>query len=170
MTVIYIGRLVKLFWMVSLLAFLAVLLYVHVSLPPFLSFPSELTSFNFVSFDKNKLFYSALGIFIISNLAWYLLIKVFARMLENKNLKNRKFFTLNRVSWLINWLNGFSGLINVVIILTLWFLSILFSETQTRLDKMVTVIYGFLFLIGIWFLLLAYLVLRKENQEVLEDN
>src|SRR5688500_17211325 len=119
MSVIYIGRLVKLFWMVSLLAFLAVLLYVHVSLPPFLSFPTEWTSFDFVSFDKNRLFYSALGIFIISNLAWYLLVKVLAGMLENKKLRNRKFFTHNRVSWLINWLNGFSGLINVIIILTL---------------------------------------------------
>ena len=50
-------------------------------------------------------------------------------------------------------------------------LNILFSETQSgRLDKIVGLIYGFLFIIGIWFLLLPYLVLRKESQEVLEDN
>jgi hypothetical protein len=170
MTVIYIGRLVKLFWMGSLLAFLAVLLYVHVSLPQFLSFPSELTSLDFVSVDKNNLFYITLAVFIISNLAWYLLIKVLAGTLENSNLRKKRFFTINRISWLINWLNSFSGLINVIIILTLLFLSILFSETQSKLDKITTLIYGFLFLLGIWFILLVYLVLRKESKEALEGN
>lgn len=158
----YLGRLVKLFWMLSLLVFLGVLSYVYVQLPPFITFTTEFSALSFLNFDKSNLFYWSLAIFVISNLAWYSVSKLLKSAYQNNKGQN-KFLTHERISSLTNWFNSFSGLINVVIILSLIFINLLFAEEKSGFAPIVTAIYIFLGLIAVWFLLLAYLIFKNEK-------
>lgn len=165
MNSIYLGRLVKVFWMFSLIVFLGVLLYVYVKLPPFISLTKEQTSFKFMNFEKSTIFYWSLTVFILSNIAWYLIVRVLGNISSRSTSDSKKFLTRSKISALVNWLNGFSSLINIIIILSLLFLNILFSENKRGLDQIVNVIYGFLILIGVWFLVLGFLVAKNEKSE-----
>ena len=150
-------------WIFSIVAFLGVLLYVYVSLPQIVSINTNVSAINNFILDKGNVFYLSLSIFIISNLSWYLLSNVLLGLGKRKNISEKVYFNASRSLSFANWLNGFSFLINIFLILSLVFLSVSFSEHTYGLNGLAFVIYGFIGLITLWILLLAYLAIRKDN-------
>lgn len=164
---IYLGRFVKLAWIFSILLFLIILLYVYTKLPPFITLTSNISAVDFLNFQKSNFFYLVLAVFIISNLSWYFLSKKMLSLNRGVLTKN-SFMTSEKILILVNWLNSFSLLINILIILSVIYLGISSSGSTTGLSQLMIGIYIFLGLFIFWFLLLGYLIVRKEKLSELE--
>lgn len=163
-TTIYFGRFAKALWMLSMVVFLVSLLYIYTKLPPFIALTSDISAFNFLNFPKSDFFYGVLIIFIISNLAWYLIAKRLSGFSNFKSNGNT-FMTNDKIHNLINWLNSFSFIINCLIIVSIFFIWVSISETKNGINLLSTGIYSFLGLIVFWLLLLGYLIVKKEKSE-----
>lgn len=163
-TTIYIGRFVKAAWMFSIIFFLVILLYVYTKLPSFITLTSNFSAADFLNFQKSDFFYWVLFFFIISNVSWYLISKKLASINYEVITKN-SFMKGDKVLSLVNWLNSFSLIINILVTLSVIYLGVSTSESKMGLGQISIGIYFFLGLIVLWFLLLAYLLIKKEKPE-----
>jgi hypothetical protein len=98
-------RIVKAFWGLSLLLFLAVLLFVYAFLPGFFKLPSSWNITN-IQPTKSGFFYFLLGLSVTVNLLIYLIGKLRDLLKIYKKKPKDLDFTI--------WITGMAGLINLL--------------------------------------------------------
>ena len=139
-------RIFRSVWFLSVLVVLAVLLYQYAS------WPEEVVigqgEVNFITLSRDGFFYTALVILAFVNVTVYI-SRNFARKAEA--------FTA--------WFYGFVAVINFFLIIALSFISLFNSSENYRFGEIGLVIYGSLFLIGMWLIggLIYWLAQKKRS-------
>ena len=138
-------RIFRSVWFLSVLVVLAVLLYQYAS------WPEEVVigqgDVNFITLSRDGFFYTALVILAFVNVTVYV-SRNFARKAEA----------------FIAWFYGFVAVINFFLIIALSFISLFNSSENYRFGEIGLVIYGSLFLIGMWLIGgLIYWVAQKKR-------
>lgn len=124
-------RIFRSVWFLSVLVVLAVLLYQYAS------WPEEVVigqgDVNFITLSRDALFYASLVILAFVNVTVYI-SRTFAR----------------QVDAFVAWFYGFVAVINFFLIIALSFISLFNSSENYRFGEIGFIIYGSLFLIGMW--------------------
>lgn len=140
-------RLVKAFWLLSLLISLGALLYVYAGLP-------EVINLDFISsgytLNRETYFYLTLGILSFSNFSLYAL---------SRHMKYRN-EAINSI--MINWQLSLAALLNFFYIVAMFFLFLLNSGETFNYDYFGYLIFVSLGLVIIWIFVLPILLIRNK--------
>jgi hypothetical protein len=138
-------RIFRSVWFLSVLVVLAALLYQYAS------WPEEVVigqgNVNFITLSRDTFFYTALVILAFVNVTVYI-SRTFA----------------SKVDAFVAWFYGFVAVINFFLIIALSFISLFNSSENYRFGEIGFIIYGSLFLIGMWLIGgLVYWFIQKKR-------
>ncbi len=142
-------RFLKLFWVITCIAFMVVLFYVYAYLSETLTVANEMT------FGRSEFFYLLLGVFGVLALLLYAIRRFFELHPSFEN------DTTTFQTDLVNWLISFSGVVNVVLILGMVFVAIDNNPDGMRHRIPSFIVYFGPALIGIWAVLLVVVLGKK---------
>lgn len=132
-------------WFLSVVAVLATMLYQYAS------WPEEMVigqgDVNFVTLGRDGFFYAVISILALVNVTVYV-VRSQAKQAEG----------------FVAWFYGFIAVINFFLIIALGFISLFNSNENYRFGEIGFIIYGSLFLIGLWIIggLLYWFTLKKR--------
>lgn len=140
-------KLIIFFRSVSLLVFLAAILYVYALLPEqVLIYENDPTNHYIL---KSNFFFSAIGVFFVMN------VIIYASIFFLKRTDQDHYYMM-----IITWLNGFAGVLNIF--LSMVMVIVLAINTSTGLSVSFLIIVAFL-LVVLWLSLLPYFF-KKAKQ------
>lgn len=147
------SKLINLGWILSIIAFLAVLLFNYAYLQDPVSVYKSGVENIFIS--RENFFYSGLGIFLFTNIVCI----SFSRLIGIKGIIRQAAFKSN----LLIWFNGLALIINVFFILTAFFVSALNNAEFIAADRFYLLVYPMLALMTIWMLSLVVVFLKRKT-------
>lgn len=149
-------KVIKLLYALSIPVFLINLLYVYAFLPDYVGIYFDQGGEAEMTVSKTDFFYSALGLFILTNG----LILLFRRMKRGQlNLSKTEFSDMTGTEVFYHWLNGLSFVINVIYTFSIMFIGMFHSSEHFDITDYVALIYiGPVLLVGwvFWFIYLQF--------------
>lgn len=142
------GKLIKFFWLVTLLTAFGVLLYTYAALGQEVWLEPGITSTARVS--RNVYFYGALGLLVLFNFSFYAV----------SNNMRYKLHRLNEM--LTSWQLGFAGMLNFFFIVSALFVMVLNAGDKFDYNNFGYLIYLALGLIGLWILALPVVIYKAR--------
>lgn len=141
-------RILKLIWFVSFGIVLVILFWVYAALPDMVAYAGDNFS-NFEYLDKEFFFNFYLALIGIANIALYFIAREFVK---NKKTKRRKYIRL------AGWTFGLAFVINLFLIISMIFLSILNSGEKFDYSNFGYLVYFSLGMIFLWVLSLPFVI------------
>lgn len=155
------NKFIKLFWFISLLGFLAMLLLVYSALPIEVDISLGSTLIGDMSVSRNTFFYTMIAIVVLSNGLFLALSKAINLVKaddinRNEFLENSAFRTC-----LTNWLGSFSAVLNLFYAMGTIFVGLHNNPEYVLTSTYSSLAYLSIFLIIGWIFWLVVIVLRK---------
>ncbi|WP_422358965.1 hypothetical protein [Reichenbachiella sp.] len=152
-------KVVKLLYTLSIFVFLAVLLYVYAFLPNQIGIFFDAGGNATISMHRADFFYSALGLFILTNGS----ILLYRRMNRGHlNLGKSEFEDMTTAETIYHWLNGLSFVINVIYIFSIMFVGMYHNSEHFDITNYVALIYIGPILLAGWIFWFIYLQFSKR--------
>lgn len=160
------NKIIKLFLLVSLLGFLAILLLIYAALPPQVDVSLGSDIVQDVILSQNAFFYIVIAIVVLSNGVLMALSKVI-KLVRNENQDDRQGSRATILSGntfeksLANWLGSFSVVLNIFYAMGIFFVG-LYNNPEYALTGTYSILaYFSIFLIIAWIFWLVVIVLKK---------
>lgn len=152
-------KVVKLLYTLSIFTFLIVLLYVYAFLPDQIGVFFDAGGNETISMHRADFFYSALGLFVLTNGS----ILLFRRMNRGQlNLGKTDFDDMTSAEMIYHWLNGLSFVINVIYIFSIMFVGMYHNSEHFDITNYVSLIYIGPVLLAGWIFWFIYLQFSKR--------
>ncbi|MGL1885219.1 MAG: hypothetical protein OCD76_01795 [Reichenbachiella sp.] len=149
---------IKFCYLISVPVFLVVLLYYYALLPESVGVHYSQTGLVLRSISKADFFYSALGVFVITNL----LIYVYRYLKKGVAVEEHiDFSQMNRAESIYHWFNGLSLMFNIFYILSVVFIGLYNSREHFDVSNYALLVYIGPFLIVSWFFWFLFLRFSK---------
>jgi hypothetical protein len=149
-----IRRILKLFWLVSILVFLFVLLYSYAGYPENVAIFYNKSGFAELFISKSNIFYIGLGLFVLVNGVFL----AFGSTLEKLNS-----WTETKKIEVSGWINGFLLFFNLFLVVSLGFIGTVNGEELQKINAYGSLVIGGIVLIFLWLLYLAYILLKPAS-------
>lgn len=155
------NKFIKLFWFISLLGFLAILLLVYSALPLEVDVSLGSTFIGDISVSRNIFFYTMIAIVVLSN-GLFLALSKAINLINADDIKRNVFLENStfRAS-LTNWLGSFSAILNLFYSMGTMFVGLHNNPEYVLTSTYSSVAYLSIFLIIGWIFWLVVIVLRK---------
>lgn len=147
------SKLINLGWVLSILAFLVVLLFNYAYLEEPVHIYKSGKENIFIS--REFFFYAGLGIFLFTNTVCI----SFSRLLGIKGVISQATFKRD----LLVWFNGLSLIINIFFILTAFFVSALNNAELMDAGRFYVLVFPAIGFLAIWFLSFVFVWLKKKT-------
>lgn len=152
-------KITKLLYTLSIFVFLAILLYVYAFLPDQIGIFFESNGEATILIHRTDFFYSALGLFVLTNG----LILLYRKMNRgNLNLGKSEFEDMTTSEIIYHWLNGLSFVINVIYIFSIMFVGMYHNSEHFDITNYVALIYIGPILLASWIFWFIYLQFSKR--------
>jgi uncharacterized membrane protein len=160
------SRLLKSFWLLSLVLFLIVLLYVYAYLPASVGVHAGPDGRADHFIEKSSFFYLSIGLFLLANAAIFILRKLLLRTWLRDTVTSQ--LSPARIGMrkdVIDWLYAFATTLNVFFILIMVFMAAFNTPDQAANQGISgALVYAGPLLIGIVFLALIYIFVKKREE------
>ena len=158
------NKFIKLFWLLSMIGFLALLLWVYANMPPQIDISMVNSAFSEITISKNAFFYSMIAIVVSTNGSILMLSKVL-QLLTARHLKENDGFypQEGHNNRLINWLGSFSIILNLFCIIGVLFVGLYNTIEKEAGHPYIYIVYTSLFLMLVWLLGLIYIIASKRK-------
>lgn len=157
------GRLIKFSWVISSLMFLMVLLWVYAYMPDTVGIDNNITGPESERMSRETFFYLSLAIFAFANAALFALRKSLLLNTRSRQVavspsrKEGLFLDLG------NWSLSFAAGLNFFFILSILYLGFFNNPEGRDFAHYAPVVYGGPVIIGILFIALIYILLKKRS-------
>ncbi|AHM58920.1 hypothetical protein D770_03265 [Flammeovirgaceae bacterium 311] len=152
------NRLLKFFWIASMLLFFGALLLIYAYLDERVGVLSNEWGMPNEFITRETFFYSSLIAFVITNAILYTLHKLL--ILSRHSAKTERVLAL-RLD-LAAWLLGFAGTLNLLFVFTMLFFGLFNSSENYSIDRYVIFVYAGPLLLAIMFGLLVYILMKRR--------
>ena len=152
------GKIVNMFWVISLIAFLGTFVAVYSFLPPEVAINSDAGGRANQFVTKEVFFYGGIGFFLLTNIVLYLfsnLINMEASRLEARGAGKTGLYTFRHKLGV--WVKGLSILINLFFISLSLFIGV-FNSSEVGTFDYVLLIYLVPVLIACWLVYLGVII------------
>lgn len=155
------NKFIKLFWFISLLGFLAILLLVYSALPLEVDVSLGSTLVGDMSVSRNTFFYTMIAIVVLSN-GLFLALSKAINLIKADDIKRNIYLENDafRTS-LTNWLGSFSAILNLFYAVGTMFVGLHNNPEYVLTSTYSSLAYLSIFLIIGWIFWLVVIVLRK---------
>jgi hypothetical protein len=163
-THIILARFIKFFWIISLFGFLVILFFCYSLMPDHVVMENNLSQI--FNLPKAGFFYWVLGAFVVSNITWFVFSGILGGLSRNirKTDKLPVFYSSVKLFSYINWVNSFSIICNLFIIMGTLFLTLL-NTSSKDISNLIWIPYSGAVLMIVWMFLLVYVFLSKVNPQ-----
>ena len=149
-------KITKLLYTLSILIFLAILLYVYAFLPNYIDVFFDASGEASISMHRTDFFYTALGLFVLTNGSIILYRKMNRGYL---NINKTEFEDMSFAEVVYHWLMGLSFVFNVIYIFSIMFVGMYHNSEHFDITNYATLVYiGPILLAGwiFWFIYLQF--------------
>lgn len=160
------SRLVKFLWFFSMLIFLIALLYVYAYMPGMVGIHAGPQGDADQFINRSTFFYVSIGIFLIANIAFYVLKKLLEEMwLRSSSSALVSPARMKRRADVADWLLGFAAALNFFFVLILIYLAMFNNSEDMSQGIYAPLVYGGPIMMGILFIILIFIFTKKRAVE-----
>jgi hypothetical protein len=152
----------KVFHFLTIVIFLFTFLYIYSALSNSVAYEVDETGNFLASLNKDTLFFTGLGIFILGNF----LILIPAKLIENKSTpKLKKIFPVGDPfrEYLLTWFYSFAGIINISLALLAFFILRINFQEEINANQFTLFYYMVPVLLLLWIGALFWIFVQKVN-------